>query len=267
MIREVIEMRERRGRLREGPRMVRRLILLLVLSAGLICGAPVFAEDEPAGDGPEMTVTVGENGTVNGHREDFTLNMTPGENITLVMRGDTGFVVDEVLINDAPLEEEDMAEIIGEPEASLKLEGIDSNLSVEVMFERDETGEGDEEDGEETEEGGSSVDEGPADDQKEESEETEQMTETGDEENGGDPGSENETGAPEGSDDPEKSDGDAPDDDDAPNGSSGETVDAVSPKTGDALPLIVLLIFAASATLIGITCCGRLWRNSGRTRP
>ena len=109
------------------------------------------------------------------------------------------------------------------------------------------------------------MDEGPADDQKEESEETEQMTETGDEENGGDPDSENEAGAPEGSDDTEKSEAGAPDDD-APDGSAEGAVDPVSPKTGDALPLIVLLIFAASATLIGITCCGRLWRNSGRNR-
>ena len=249
MTREDIEMSERKEKLRKRPWVIRGLMLLLILSAGLICSTPAFAEDEASEDEPEMVVIVGENGTVNGHREDFALQTKQGENITLVLRGDAGYVVDQVLINDDPLEEEDMAGIAGKQTADLKLEGIDSSLSVEVKFAQGETGDGNDENSEKTEEGEPSVDEGTTDAEKEEPAETEPVTESSDGKDGENPDGNNETGA--------SKEADAQNEGDAP--------DTNSPRTGDPISLIVFLLFTASATMIGIVCCGSLWRRRGRT--
>lgn len=275
MTREDIEMSERKEKLRKRPWVVRGLMLLLILSAGLICSTPAFAEDEASEDGPEMVVIVGENGTVNGHREDFALQTKPGEDITLVLRGDAGYVVDQVLINDDPLEEEDMTGIAGKQTADLKLEGIDSSLSVEVKFAQGETGVGNDENSEETEEGEPSVDEGTTDAEKEDPAETEQMTEPSDGKDGENPDGNNETGASKETDAQNEGEGDAPDKDksgapgkeenDSPDEDAGDAPDTNSPRTGDPISLIVFLLFTASATMIGIVCCGRLWRRRGRT--
>lgn len=80
-------MKEARGKRKKRLGKAGSFALVLALAAGLVWAAPAFAEEE-AEEAPELIVFVGENGTVNGHREDFTMQMTPGEDIRLVLQGD-----------------------------------------------------------------------------------------------------------------------------------------------------------------------------------
>ena len=248
-------MKEARGKRKKRLGKAGSFALALALAAGLVWAAPAFAEEE-AEEAPELIVFVGENGTVNGHREDFTMQMTPGEDISLALQGDQGFAVGQVLVNDLPLEDEDMEGIAGESSASLVLEGIDSSLSVEVLFEPEESGEGNDENGEESEEGSLAEDQETGDTGEEDPEGTAEVTDPSDA-GGGDAPSD-----AEGAEDDDGAEDGASEDEDAPDGDNGDAPAGTSPKTGDELPLIAVLIFATSATLIGITCCGRFWRRA-----
>lgn len=247
MIWEETKMSEQRGNLRESNRMGRRIVLLLLMTAALIWSAPAFAEEDEEETVPELSVIVGENGTVNDQREDFTMQMMPGEDITLALQGDEGFVVDQVLINDVPLEEEDMENVSGESSANLELEGVDSNISVAVMFAQDETGDENDEGSEETEAGELSGSEESAAPKETEPSETEPVTV--------DPDAGGSTGG--------AASEESSDDGNAEEAADTGVSEGHSPQTGDPVALIAVLLVLASATLIGIVCCSRLCNRRG----
>ncbi|MBQ9014996.1 MAG: hypothetical protein IJ109_02650 [Firmicutes bacterium] len=259
-------MMKHRGR-RKRRKCPAHSMLCLLLLAGLIGAAPAFAEDAEE-NGPVMEVIVGENGAVDGHREDYTERMAPGEDITLQLQGDDGFVIGEVRINDVPLEEEDLEGIAGERSAGLWLEGIDSSLRVEVSFEQDETG-GDEGDvtesadvpaAAETAEDGDAPEEpekGPAEAEPVGTEEPASEEKTTGEENTAAEETPGQT--------PEQGSGEAEEASEEPEELSQAAADD-SPKTGDPLSVIAVQLFLASATMIGIIAAAGLRRKHRRIR-
>lgn len=240
----------------KGRKCAAHSMLCLLLLAGLIGASPAFAEDAAEESGPVIEVTVGENGAVDGHREDYAARMVPGEDVTLQLQGDEGFVIGEVRINDVPLEEEDLAGIAGKRSAALWLEGIDSSLRVEVSFERDETG-GDEGDVAESEDL-------PAAAETAEDGGTPEEPEKGPAE--AEPVGTEESAAGEKIDAEEES-GQAPEQGSGEEKAAGKPEDLShaaaddSPETGDSFPMIAVQMLFASVTMMGIIAAAGLRRK------
>ena len=234
----------------------KKLFIVLVLAAvfpALWLPWVAFAT-ETAEDPVLLEVKVGDNGTVDGHENDYIEKLEPGEDVTLTLEADDGYVIEDVQINDEPLDTSDLEGIAGESYAELDLDSLDSDLEVAVSFA----------------EGEASVDAADDESAGDGSEDTETGQTDGD---GSEAGSED----PETSGDETGTDADGTEEDAAENDTGdGADVDSessgtveenegtvaagTSPQTGDPFPLTVLLILAASLTMISIVVC-RLLQN------
>ena len=263
------------------------LVLAAVLPALWLLPETAFAE-ETAEDPVLLEVNVGDNGTVDGHENDYIERIDSGEDVALTLEADDGYVIEDVQINEEPLETSDLAGIAGESYAELDLDSLDSDLEVAVSFAEgeasvdaaDDVGAGD--GSEDTEAGQTDGDGSEAGGEDPEAADDRTGTDAdGADPDGPDPdaegtdaGSEDAEGETAGDDaDADGTEADAAED----NNGDGAGVDSdlsdagdedegsaagTSPRTGDSFPVTVLLLLAASLTMIGIVVCRRL--QSGR---
>ena len=258
------------------------LVLAAVLPALWLLPETAFAE-ETAEDPVLLEVNVGENGTVDGHENDYIEKIDSGEDVTLTLEADDGYVIEDVQINDEPLETSDLEGIAGESYAELDLDSLDSDLEVAVSFAEgeasvdaaDDEGAGDRTGDTETGQTDGDGSEAGSEDPEAAGEETGTDAEGADPD-GADPdaGSEDADGENAGDDtDADGTEADAAEDDngdgagvDSDLSDAGDedegTAAGTSPRTGDSFPVTVLLLLAASLTMIGIVVCRRL--QSGR---
>ena len=205
------------------------------------------------------------------------------DSITLTLEADDGYVIEDVQINDEPLETSDLEGIAGESYAELDLDSLDSDLEVAVSFAEgeasvdaaDDEGAGDRTGDTETGQTDGDGSEAGSEDPEAAGEETGTDAEGADPD-GADPdaGSEDADGENAGDDtDADGTEADAAEDDngdgagvDSDLSDAGDedegTAAGTSPRTGDSFPVTVLLLLAASLTMIGIVVCRRL--QSGR---
>lgn len=253
------------------------LVLAAVLPALWLLPETAFAE-EMAEDPVLLEVNVGDNGTVDGHENDYIERIDSGEDVTLTLEADDGYVIEDVQINEEPLETSDLAGIAGESYAELDLDSLDSDLEVAVSFAEgeasvdaaDDVGAGD--GSEDTEAGQTDGDGSEAGGEDPEAAGDGTGTDAdGADPDGPDPDAEGETAGDDA--DADGTEADAAEDDngdgagvDSDRSDAGDedegTAAGTSPRTGDSFPVTVLLLLAASLTMIGIVVCRRL--QSGR---
>lgn len=111
-------------------------MLLVILVLALAIGSTaVFADEENPSEGTiSVQITVGENGSVNGHTESYSESIAGGSNLILNCAADDGFVISRIYVNDAELDTDDLDGIASKSTGNLTLESLTQNVTVAVQF-------------------------------------------------------------------------------------------------------------------------------------
>ena len=108
------------------------ILAVIIMSIG---SQSVFADDTTSvGSTVVASINCGEHGTVNEKTGEFTETVASGGNLHLEFAADEGYVIGSILINEEQLDDEDLEGTAGATSGVLDLEGLEDNLSVQVIF-------------------------------------------------------------------------------------------------------------------------------------
>ena len=118
---------------------------MAVVCAVILLAPSVFADDADGQEddvlqaaGTESSVTVSiicsKHGYVNDKTGEFSETVSSGSDLHLSLTAEEGYLIGKVLINDESLAAADLEGIEGEQSGQLDLEGLEENLSLQVVF-------------------------------------------------------------------------------------------------------------------------------------
>ena len=229
------------------------LLALLCVCIVLLAGRPVLAAEDKV----SVYMIAGEHGTMNGSAGNHTESFETGTDVNLKIQAEEGYLIDSIRVNEEELEDSDANGVIGKRSGELTLGELEDDVTVEADFTEDPEPEGNVQEGE------------TAQDQSEEMETREDGTQT-DEKTGQDEAAAKSAENADGEADEDADEDAAIEDSDGSkerdSGKKGTTSSAytgsgASPRTGDEIPGIGILLLAISLTLPGILACRYLQRR------
>lgn len=112
--------------------------IMALICVMVLLSPSAFADDAGTGSDGVAAITVSivcsEHGSVNEKTGEFTETVPSGGDLHLSFAADEGYLIGKVLINDEPLAAADLEGIAGEQTGQIDLEGLEEDLSLQIVF-------------------------------------------------------------------------------------------------------------------------------------